>query len=368
MKYKYWTISLIVIAAASTTLAADADSKRKTDEPALDAGQIVSMQAKEFTLPDTIAMVKIPAGKFVMGSPADEIGRGEDETQRTVTISKPFYMAKEEIGKRQYIPLMRPDYKPVYEGKGPWGHSLPELHQHGSWEYPSRVHLTDRMDAVQWTSAVEFCKKLTAREKAAGRLPNGYEYRLPTEAEWEYACRAGTAGPFNDEKVEKTVDEIGKIGDRIQTGKAGHRDRIANKGGVPNKFGLEDMHMGVLEWVLDDYAPYQGSEATDPAVFTDGKYKVVRGGFDKFNEDPGPNNRYYADPKKWRRYVRSASRGWLLPGLPYPHVGIRPVLAPVIEVPEPTIPEEYDIGVLEAEEGTVRKSDLAEFEKVMDKK
>ena len=79
-------IALIALVTAATVRAASPDAK-----------QIVSMQAGNFTLPDTIEMVKIPAGTFIMGSPKDELGRGEDETQRTVTISKPFYMAKTEI-------------------------------------------------------------------------------------------------------------------------------------------------------------------------------------------------------------------------------------------------------------------------------
>ncbi|MCP4198108.1 MAG: SUMF1/EgtB/PvdO family nonheme iron enzyme, partial [Proteobacteria bacterium] len=114
MKYKCWTISLVIIVAAFTTLAAETESKQKTAKPAPDAKQIVSMQAENFTLPDTIEMVKIPAGTFIMGSPKDEIGRGEDEIQRTITISKPFYMAKTEITAKQYLPIMRPGYKPLF--------------------------------------------------------------------------------------------------------------------------------------------------------------------------------------------------------------------------------------------------------------
>ena len=338
-----------------------------------DAGKIVSMQAKQFGLPDAIEMVKIPAGKFVMGSPKGEVGRGEDEDQRTITISKPFYMAKREIKQNQYVPMMRSDYKPIFYRKGSWSWSLPELHQHGPYSLDKpHVHTgrltTKAMDGVSWKYAVEFCEKLTARERAAGRLPKGYEYRLPTEAEWEYACRAGTAGAFNDEQVEKKVDEIGARQAEIIAGKAGRSDSIVNEGGVANKFGLMDMHMGMLEWVLDDYAPYAGARATDPAVFTDGKSKVVRGGFDAFYEDPSPKGRVHTEPTEWRRYVRSASRGHLMPGMPYPCVGLRPVLAPVIKVPLPTVPEQYNLGVLKAGEATIRASDLAEFKKVMDKK
>ena len=270
---------------------------------AADAGPIVSMQAEEFALPDAIEMVRIPAGKFTMGSPQGEIGRGDDEPQRTITISKPFYMAKSEIKQSQYVPMMRPNYKPVFFGKGVWGTSLPELHQHGP-QRVERLHIQTRrptekaMDGVSWKYAVEFCKKLSAREGAAGRMPKGYEYRLPTEAEWEYACRAGTTGAFNDKQVEKTVDQVGKTQAEIISGKAKKSDAIQNEGGVANTFGLEDMHMGMLEWVLDDYAPYQGGDASDPVAFSDGKSKVVRGGLDNFYEDPSPKGAVYTEPKR----------------------------------------------------------------------
>jgi len=360
---KYATTMLVTLATVICTPALRA--------AAPDAKELVSMQATKFALPDALEMLKIPAGEFVMGSPQDEVGRRQDESQRTITISKPFYMAKREITLNQYVPMMRPDYGPLFFRKGSWGFSLPEIHQNGPYS-PGELgkdtrDLTDEpMDGISWKYAVEFCEKLTAREKAAGRLPAGYEYRLPTEAEWEYACRAGTTGGFNDAQVEKTVDAIGTRHVEIIAGTAKKDDAIENEGGVANAFGLEDMHMGMLEWVLDDYAPYQGSEATDPVAFTDGKSKVIRGGFDNFYEDPSPKGRVYGTPNEWRRYVRSASRGHLTPGMPYPYVSFRPVLAPAITVPKPVIPEEYNIGVLKAEDAMLRKSDLAAFKKAME--
>ena len=90
MKHKYLTISCVAVVAVSLTLVTMGCAEKKA--VASEAGPITSMQAKEFALPDGIEVVEIPAGKFVMGSPKDEIGRGGDEPQRTVTISKPFYM------------------------------------------------------------------------------------------------------------------------------------------------------------------------------------------------------------------------------------------------------------------------------------
>jgi len=347
MKYKCWTISLAIIVAAFTTLAAETESKQKTANPAPDAKQIVSMQAENFALPDTIEMVKIPAGTFIMGSPKDELGRGEDESQRTITISKPFYMAKTEIKEKQYLPIMRPSYKPLFPQ---FGYRLPELHQNAPWDPPKGAGRgSQAMDAVQWIQAVEFCRKLTGREEAAGRLPKGYEYRLPTEAEWEYACRAGTKGGFSNEHVEKAA-------------KAGRVTKSTNA------FGLSDMHMGVLEWVLDDYAPYKKGSATDPVAFSDGRNKVLRGGGDGFNivanYDPIASTRKVrkkvTDADRLR-YVRSASRLWMMPAWPYAGVGFRPVLAPKIEVPKPNIDPKYNLGVLTPENSRLREIDLIEF-------
>ncbi|MDP6629890.1 MAG: formylglycine-generating enzyme family protein [Kiritimatiellia bacterium] len=345
---KYATTILIALVALVNITAAHAAPP--------DAKQIVSMQAKHFTLPDTIEMVRIPAGTFVMGSPKDEVGRGEDETQRTITISKPFYMAKVEIKENQYLPIMRPGYKPLFKQ---FGRKYPELHQNGPWDPPKGIEPgSQAMDAVQWLQAVELCEKLTAREGTAGRLPEGYEYRLPTEAEWEYACRAGSKGGFSNEHVEKAA-KAGRVTKSI------------------NAFGLSDMHMGqVHEWVLDDYAPYKKGDATDstgspqadPVAFSDGRNKVLRGGFDYFRSvahyDPIANTRKV--PKKvtekdYLRYVRSASRIWKMPAWPYAHVGFRPVLAPRIEVPKPTIDPKYNLGTVTPEDSRLREEDLIEF-------
>jgi formylglycine-generating enzyme required for sulfatase activity len=331
---KYTTTILIVVIALISAAAV------RAAEP--DAKKLVSMEAEQFVLPDTIEMIKIPAGIFTMGSPKDEIGRGEDETQRTITITKPFYMAQFEIKQNQYIPMMRPEYKPIFRRQAPGGRTLPELHQHGAWQSDA-VPGAQVMDAVQWIHAVEFCEKLTEREGAAGRLPEGYEYRLPTEAEWEYACRAGTTSAFNNEETAK----------QAKNGRA-HRTK--------NAFGLFNMHMGVLEWVLDDYAPYRAGDAADPVSFVNGKNKVVRGGHDQFNDDPRPETRHYSKPEERLRYVRSASRGWLMPAWPYPKVGFRPVLAPRIEVPEPNIDPKYHMGVLTPYDSGLRKVDLVGFE------
>ena len=115
---------------------------------------------------------------------------------------------------------------------------------------------------------MRFCNLLAAKERNAGRLPKGVVYRLPTEAEWEYACRAGTMGAFNNPEVEDRVKRKKRAPDSV------FGDNLVNR------FGLFRMHMGVFEWCLDDYAPYKSGKATDPVFFDKSKNlrKVARGG------------------------------------------------------------------------------------------
>ena len=124
------------------------------------------------------------------------------------------------------------------------------------------------MEQVTWDDAMAFCAKLTEIEKAAGRLPEGYEYTLPTEAQWEYACRAGTTTALNSgknlsDKFEcPEMDEVGwdqynsKINDKYVTHPVGQK--------LPNAWGLYDMHGNVEEWCLDWYGLYPTSSVTNP--------------------------------------------------------------------------------------------------------
>jgi formylglycine-generating enzyme required for sulfatase activity len=278
---------------------------------------IVSLEAESFTVPDTngIVMVRIEPGTFTMGSPEDELGRGPDETQREVTLSRPFYMARTLITQDQYMPIAVPDFDPIYIGAAAYGHSNPEPHQGGPWTMPSRYRPDTTkfpMDGVRWEAAVEFCEILTERERDAGRLPGGYVYRLPTEAEWEYACRAGTTGPFN---VEAPLEEVYALVDgEVRT---------------PNAWGLFDMHGIKYEWCLDWYGPYAEGPATDPVGPATGTRRVARGGSNSDGHGEGDE-----DPANRLRFVRSAARNHFIPDFPLPLLGLRIVLAPEIDVPD----------------------------------
>ena len=301
--------------------------ERSYDPPSVKSDpveQLLTLEARTWIVPTAkLSMVKIPAGTFMMGSPEKETGRSQDEAQREVSLSKPFYMGVLEVTQEQYLQLMVPDYHQGGYLKAFWGYSTPELHQGGPYFTAGRV-IPDTdvfpMESVTWDKANAFCEKLNAAESKAGRLPRGYAYRLPTEAEWEYACRAGTKGKFN---VEGEVDRklfttFRKVNDKP--------DLAGNK--RPNQWGLYDMHGSMYEWCLDTYGPYDLKDTTDP-VRKSGTGKsetrrVARGGCFLSNELTRPTE------QQEYRYIRSASRNNFEPDSIYGILGFRVVLAPKV--------------------------------------
>jgi formylglycine-generating enzyme required for sulfatase activity len=206
----------------------------------------------KWTVPEIgIALVPVPAGSFTMGSAADERGRQANEGPQTqVTISKPFWLGATEVTQQQWEALM---------GSNPSHHKKDAQHP---------------VEMVSWAQAAEFCLKLTDRERAAGRIPEGYTYALPTEAQWEYACRAGTTGPHH-----------GKIDDVAWYFKATEGE-VTNPVGrkQPNAWGIFDMHGNVWEWCADWFGPYAGGRQVDPRGPADGTIRIVRGG--SYGEKP----------------------------------------------------------------------------------
>jgi formylglycine-generating enzyme required for sulfatase activity len=183
----------------------------------------------------------IPAGEFMMGSPdADKEAFKGEKPQHRVTISKPFYLGKYMVTQAQWEAVM--------------GNN------------PSKFNgLNNPVENVSWDDVQEFIKKLNQKE-------GGNKYRLPTEAEWEYAARAGMTSTYS------FGDDAGALG-RYAWYKGNSGETTHPVGGKePNAWGLYDMHGNVWEWVQDWYGGYAGSSATDPRGPSSGSFRVLRGG------------------------------------------------------------------------------------------
>jgi formylglycine-generating enzyme required for sulfatase activity len=216
-------------------------------------------------------MVLIPAGEFMMGSPEKEQGRWANEgLQHKVKITKPFYLGKCEVTQAQW--------------------------QRGMGNNPSFFKGTDKLpvENVSWNDCQEFVKKVSAMGQGV--------CRLPTEAEWEYACRAGTTTRFYSGDDDGSLDRI-----------AWYRDNSGDKthevgGKAANAFGLYDMSGNVWEWCSDWYADsYANAQEKDPTGPGTGEFRVLRGG--GWSSIP--------------EYCRSARRVGLSPGYRVDFIGFR---------------------------------------------
>ena len=211
----------------------------------------------------TLEMVEIPGGTFIMGSPKSEKDRSSSEgPQRQVTVPS-FYMGKYELTQAQYQAIMGTN--------------------------PSKFKGDNRpVEGVSWNNAVEFCKKLSQK--------TGKNYRLPSEAEWEYACRAGTTTPFCfGESI--TPDLVNYNGNYTYASapKGKYRQQTTDVGTFPpNSFGLYDMHGNVWEWCQDDYKDDYINAPTDGSALTSSSgYKLLRGG--SWNLNPEDCRSAYRD-------------------------------------------------------------------------
>jgi len=248
--------------------------------------------------PASLNMVAIAPGTFQMGSPVTPFdvtpyyNLPNAQPVHAVTITRPFWMGRYEVTQAEYQSLMGDN--PSYS----FGASLP-------------------VDLVTWIQAAAYCEARTVQEAAAGRLPSGYEYRLPTEAEWEYCCRAGTTTEYS-------------FGSTLSCGSANFNySEDAGSycpptfatvvGSYPaNAWGLHDMHGNIWEWCLDSWGGvggvnYPSAAVADPYV-TGGVYRMLRGG--RWN---APS---YA--------CRSAVRGSLHYNVSVTASGFRVVCAPVL--------------------------------------
>ncbi len=188
--------------------------------------------------------ILIPAGTFLMGSPDSEEGRDDDEQQHAVTITRDYYMGVTEVTQSQWQQVM---------GTTPW---------------KGQKQVSEGNDIaasyISWNDAVVFCQKLSQQE--------GRTYRLPTEAEWEYACRAGSTTTYSFGDDASQLEQYAWYFDS----KPNHPSQVKQKS--PNGFGLYDVHGNVWEFCQDWYAAYPQDSVTDPTGPSSGTYRVMRGG------------------------------------------------------------------------------------------
>jgi formylglycine-generating enzyme required for sulfatase activity len=260
-----WMASTVLLAVGVLTLSVLYASGPPTPQPAATGAENPKILINSLGM----KLAHIPAGKFMMGSPASEAERDEGEIQHEVTISKPFYMGIYEVTQREYRLLMGAAVtRPIFhDGRG------------GGPDHP--------MENLKWDQAVAFCRALS---NLPGERKAGHHYRLPTEAEWEYACRAGTTTPFSF--GNPLSSKLANFNGNFPFGGADkgiYLRKTAKVGSYPpNAWGLYDMHGNVAEWCSDffDKDYYAKSAKVDPqgpaqgVLPTDynGFYRVVRGG------------------------------------------------------------------------------------------
>ena len=215
-------------------------------------------------------LIEIPAGKFTMGRPVGEKSHASDEEQVAVTLTKPFWLGKTEVTQGQWQKVM---------GTEPWeGQSFVQADK----DCPT--------SCVDWNDATAFCQRLTDTDHTNGKLPAGEEYRLPTEAEWEYACRAGTTTAFSFGNDEQQLGNYGWFSGNVFS----YPHAVGMK--KPNPWGLYDVHGNVEEWCSDLYGE-KLSGGTDPVGHGRGSDRVLRGccwrggpdlcrSADHFDDDP----------------------------------------------------------------------------------
>ena len=236
-----------------------------------------------------LGMVWIKPGTFIMGSPETDPDSDPDEYPQTVvTLTRGFWMGVHEVTQGEYQAVMNsnPSY---FTGD------------------PNRP-----VERVSWDDAVVYCSKLTTQERDAGRIPSNWQYYLPTEAQWEYACRAGARTArfcYGDDIGYTALGNYAWYYDNS----GGTTHPVEQKLG--NGWGLMDMHGNVWEWCADWYATYPVGSATDPSGPTTGSYRVIRGGsWLHLAGDCRSAYRYYYGPAY--RYAFIGFRVVLVPGQP----------------------------------------------------
>ena len=246
--------------------------------------EAVSGPGKEFANSVGMKFVYIQPGTFMMGSPSNEPKRDSDERQHRVTLTKGFYMGATEVTVGQWRSFTQDTgYKTEAETGGGayiWtGKKIWERKKGYYWNNPGFSQTQKHpVTCVSWNDAQKFIKWLNQQE-------GGNKYHLPTEAEWEYACRAGTTTPFSTGSCIST-DQANYDGNYPMPGcsKGRYREKTIDVASFsPNAWGLYDMHGNVWEWCQDRYGDYPSGHVTDPDGASSGSDRVLRGGSWHFN-------------------------------------------------------------------------------------
>ena len=241
----------------------------------LPADEVTSTDsAKSLTNSLGMKLISIPAGTFTMGSPKTEQGRGRDEDQVKVTLSESFYIQESEVTQGQWLKVTgKTVNEQIATKKGPIGRGANLVAE------ASAIGAEQPMCFVNWPDAIAFCQKLTQLEKEKGTLSEGFIYTLPTEAQWEYACRAGTdtVFAFGNTLTSEQANFYGKKPYGVKTEGIYREKTTPIKTFAPNAWGLYDMHGNLYEWCTDWYAE-SASGGTDPIGPDKGDGRIIRGG------------------------------------------------------------------------------------------
>jgi formylglycine-generating enzyme required for sulfatase activity len=256
-------------------------------------------------------LVRIEPGKFLMGSPANEADRGDDEHQHEVEITRPFWLGVHPVTVGQFRAFVKATgYRTQAEREGGahrWTGSKWELDARTNWQNPGFAQDESHpVVCVSWNDAQEFCAWLT-------KTHSGHAYRLPTEAEWEYACRGGASSSTPFHYGASLCSTQANFDGNYLYGGAAKRPYLQRTTPVgsykPNAWGLYDLHGNVWEWCADWYAAdyYQQSPRRDPPGPPEGSRRVIRGG--GWNSDG--------------QICRSAVRGGREPAIRFSDLGFR---------------------------------------------
>jgi formylglycine-generating enzyme required for sulfatase activity len=233
-----------------------------------------SLSTQGGTITNSIGMKLVPiaAGRFSMGSPTSEVGSKEEETLHKVELTQPYYLGVTEVTEHQWAVVMESALitEMVEERDPKTNRFIRKVEQ----QRPNPL-LGSQLPktSISWDEAVKFCERLSElpEEKKEGRT-----YRLPTEAEWEYACRAGTSTAYSFGDRDSALGEFAWFVGNSKKNNMRTRHPVGTK--KTNAWGLHDMHGNVWEWCSDWYGPYPDDFVTDPTGPLSGSVRVRRGG------------------------------------------------------------------------------------------